>query len=209
MIGIKLWQHSFKSHLIKHRWVELFLKAWECEARQELSPFPEEYKLKASCNHIAGMQSVYTVKHSLSWLHFTLSALTQRSLCSARSWKAMLGHSPHPTPPQLSFPSRSGVVSAILCLSRSVSFIHSLILNQTEAEPPDSVLQLPLGYNTDSSISQIIYFIISQITVFQTTRWDPRGDCCIFYSGHHNFSNCLSATWKIWWLSKRLFYHML
>ena len=65
----------------------------EWEEREELSPFPE-YKLKASCNHIAGMQSVYTVKHSLSSGSTSLSQrCTQRSLCSRCSWKAMLSHS--------------------------------------------------------------------------------------------------------------------
>lgn len=68
-------------------------RVWECKEREELSPFPE-YKLKASCNHIAGMQSVYTVKHSLSPGSTLLSQhCAQRSLCSVCSWKAMASHS--------------------------------------------------------------------------------------------------------------------
>ena len=97
----------------------------ECKEREELSPFPE-YKLKASCNHIAGMQSVYTVKHSLSPGSTSLSQhCTQRSLCSVCSWKAMLSHSPQPPVPYcalalvlfLSFSSLISPLSLYLFLS--------------------------------------------------------------------------------------------
>lgn len=105
----------------------------ECEEREELSPFPE-YKLKASCNHIAGMQSVYTVKHSLSPGSTSLSQhCTQRSLCSLPALEKQCSVTPSSSSsplPHCSLP-RSRAVSVILLspsssLSLSASFIHSL-----------------------------------------------------------------------------------
>lgn len=116
-------------------------RVWECKEREELSPFPE-YKLKASCNHIAGMQSVYTVKHSLSPGSTLLSQhCAQRSLCSVCSWKAMASHS-------LLLPLAALSLLCCFChsplfllsFSLSVFFIHGLFLASSAISIPQFLL---------------------------------------------------------------------
>ena len=102
--------------------------------------FLEENKLEASCNHIAGMQSVYTVKHSLSLGFTSLSQhSTQRPLCSVYSCKEM-------SPPPLSIPP-SLFLSPIFIpflftqsLALAVSLPYSYFV-QHPPPPPSSVFK--------------------------------------------------------------------
>lgn len=93
----------------------------ENKESKELSPFPE-YKLNASCNHTAGMQSVYTVKHSLSPGSTSLSQhSTQKSLCSLSALEKQCSVTPS------SSSSLPPLIPSISLLSHAVSVICSAL----------------------------------------------------------------------------------